>query len=251
MMSKRAQLMENYEDAYFALLMDAVAQEEGERYFFENQELLENPNAELPLDITKRTLSSISHVWRKKRRQTVFRSTKRLLNCAAIMIALVSVLFTTAFAVSSELRIATVNLILTVTDEYTQFSMFDNTQSREDVPSAEHNAEYFDSLEIGWLPAGYEYVDGEYNSWVGFQNNTGHSIIINIHIGHGIANVDTENADEIEEVKINGNSGLCILKDERVQIYIANMEKSMYFEILANSIPVETVKEMAEQISFI
>lgn len=47
-MSRYEQLLEDYEDAYFALLMDKVAKQEGERLEQLNQELIEDPNFEVP-----------------------------------------------------------------------------------------------------------------------------------------------------------------------------------------------------------
>ena len=45
-MRRYEQLLEDYEDAYFALLMDQVAKQEGERLEQQNQELIEDPNFE-------------------------------------------------------------------------------------------------------------------------------------------------------------------------------------------------------------
>ena len=47
-MRRYEQLLEDYEDAYFALLMDKVAKQEGERLEHLNQELIEDPNFEVP-----------------------------------------------------------------------------------------------------------------------------------------------------------------------------------------------------------
>ena len=47
-MRRYEQLLEDYEDAYFALLMDQVAKQEGERLEQQNQELIEDPNFEVP-----------------------------------------------------------------------------------------------------------------------------------------------------------------------------------------------------------
>ena len=42
-MRRYEQLLEDYEDAYFALLMDKVAKQEGERLEHLNHELFEDP----------------------------------------------------------------------------------------------------------------------------------------------------------------------------------------------------------------
>lgn len=47
-MTKREQLIEQYEDALFALLMDSVAEEEGKKAIELNERLKADPEAEVP-----------------------------------------------------------------------------------------------------------------------------------------------------------------------------------------------------------
>ena len=49
-MTKREQLIEQYEDALFALLMDSVAEEEGKKAIELNERLKADPEAEVPAE---------------------------------------------------------------------------------------------------------------------------------------------------------------------------------------------------------
>ena len=59
-MTRHERLLENYEDAYFALLMEDVAQMEGARLDQLNMELQNDPHAAVPEGLTKRCLKTIN-----------------------------------------------------------------------------------------------------------------------------------------------------------------------------------------------
>ena len=58
-MTRHERLLENYEDAYFALLMEDVAQMEGARLDQLNMELQNDPHAAVPEGLTKRCLKTM------------------------------------------------------------------------------------------------------------------------------------------------------------------------------------------------
>ena len=59
-MTRHERLLENYEDAYFALLMEDVAQVEGARLDQLNMELQNDPHTAVPEELTKRCLRTIN-----------------------------------------------------------------------------------------------------------------------------------------------------------------------------------------------
>ena len=58
-MTDHERLREQYEDALFALLMEGVAESEGEEALRLNEELKKDPNAEVPKDVQKRCEKTI------------------------------------------------------------------------------------------------------------------------------------------------------------------------------------------------
>ena len=58
-MDKRDQLQENYEDALLALILEQNMEAEGQRLSEENQRLLQDPEAAVPVDISKRCIKAI------------------------------------------------------------------------------------------------------------------------------------------------------------------------------------------------
>ena len=47
-MNRHKQLLENYENALFSLMIEQVSQKEGELYLQENELLMQNPESDVP-----------------------------------------------------------------------------------------------------------------------------------------------------------------------------------------------------------
>ena len=58
-MTQKEQLWENYEDAVFAILMDAVAEQEGEKGLQLMEELEHDPSAQVPEEVQRRAEKTI------------------------------------------------------------------------------------------------------------------------------------------------------------------------------------------------
>ena len=74
-MTRREELQEAYEDAMFALLMDYVAESQGEKALEENRVLQEDPDAEVPQEVRRACLKEIHRAFRKKSARSVGRIT--------------------------------------------------------------------------------------------------------------------------------------------------------------------------------
>ena len=136
-MTRREKLEEQYEDAYFALLMDAVAEKEGARLEELNDQLNQDPGAAVPEEADRRCRKVIDQHFAAQRHSGYWRTTKRVLNRVAIVAAVMMLLFTTAFALSEDFRISTLNLLITVEERYTRLEMKnDNPDENLDSQSA-------------------------------------------------------------------------------------------------------------------
>lgn len=250
-MTEHERLLEDFEDARFALLMEGVARKEGERLEALNEMLLENPEAAVPESVDKRCLEAIDRHFARERRRAGMRKTGKVLRLAAVVMAISVILFTTAFALSEDFRVATMNLMLTVTEKYTQFDIREHNGTKaQKTRDSRVGFEYFQNIDIQWLPEGFAYTEGEYDWYAGFEKETGEWIKILIYDGHGSLNVDTENADRVENISINGNEGLCILKDDYIHIVTTDLENNIYIDVIAsNELPEDDVKKFVENIS--
>ena len=72
-MTDRKRLLDNYEDALFALMMDELAEQEGQRLLEENERLKQDPAAAIPEDVDKRCLKTIKRTFARKHHMEVMR----------------------------------------------------------------------------------------------------------------------------------------------------------------------------------
>ena len=166
------------------------------------------------------------------------------------MIAISTLLFTSAFAISDEFRTATLNLVITANEKYTQLKMKQEDSPQESGNSmVTDNNEFFKNIRLAWLPDGYEYLSGEYDYQAIFANDENNWIIINRFDGTSTYNVDTEGAEIVEEIMINGNSGLRIVKNGQTHIALANTDKNIFIDICSSEhVPGEVVEKIAQNI---
>lgn len=250
-MTEYERLLEEFDDAYFALLMEGVARKEGERLEALNGLLRDNPEAAVPESVDKRCLETIDRHFARERRRAGLRKTGKVLRLAAVIMGISALLFTSAFALFEDFRVATLNLMLTVTERYTQFDIKSSDEDSRKVSSGSSpaSAQYFENAEIGWIPEGFECIECISDTRVRFGNEQGDYFTVYITPGSASVNVDTENPESLEQITINGNEGLCVVKYGEVSITLADLENYLYIGVYTSSgISVETAKKIAENI---
>lgn len=254
-MTRREELEEAYEDAYFELLMDEVAEMEGAYWEEVRKELENDPAAAMPESVERRCVQTIKRCFARQRRQKNLRIAKRVLNRIAVFVAMASVLFTTVLAVSEDARVAAANLLITVNERYTEFHMDpDGTHDKfENVPTDEIlDGDYFSKIRIGWLPEGFSYLNGIPDKMLTFENDKGLSIGIDYYKGISILQVDTEDADGTEYIKINGHQAMKVIKDGSTNIVLINEEKQCFVGVLtSDGIDPDVAIKIIENISFL
>ena len=189
-MTKREQLIEQYEDALFALLMDSVAEEEGKQALELNERLKADPAAEVP---------------------------------ESVMLLLV--LLTTAMAASEQLRLSILNVVIRTCEQYTEFTFEkEGNKDIEQVPQSastnqDANMTYYYDLGFEWIPEGYEvgdngWADGKKNRLVCIYDQEGHRIDVNVvqYSEKTIHKFDSEESRK-SNVEIQGYSATLYEKD--------------------------------------
>ena len=115
-MNRREQLIENYEDALFAVLMDKVAEEEGAKLREENRRLKEDPDAAVPEHVDAVARETIRKAFAGQKRRSALKTIGRVVNKVAVVVLICSVLFATAYAAFPEVQLRTLNLLIQSSD---------------------------------------------------------------------------------------------------------------------------------------
>lgn len=200
-------LKENLEDAEFALLMYRVSQAEGERLMLENVQLKHDDNFSIPPELDRAAKSTISKAFAMKDAKNVSKKIGSVLSKVAVVVLVFNVLVVTLFSTASAFRANVLNFVYETFDIATSITM--------DGTAGERNTESSLSS-LGWLPAGYELTNTTDWGTDGFiseyTNSEGLRIDFSCFPGNASTNVDTENAEIVEDVVINGNDGLYVKK---------------------------------------
>lgn len=252
----------------FALLMDDYIEKEGQRLREENERLKNDPAAAVPEDVRQRCIKTIRRECARKDRRTAGRVTLRVLNGIAVAVAICTLLFTTAFAVSPEFRATTLNLLMEVSSRYTTLRMSEDSGEQ---PTADENSSTTDSdqLLFGYrlpeIPDGFvvDYTDSSSaHSVIQYVNtNNEHSVIffcINKYAGDGSMIVDTEDS-QAEHILIHGYEGLLVEKQREfedydiheIHIVWGDTQQDTYIDVVCTELGREFALELAAAFEFV
>lgn len=244
-MTRHERLLDNYEDALFALLMEEAMEEEGIKLLEENERLKNDPGAASFADLDKRCIQAMNRAFRKERLSNAGHTAYRVFRQVAVFVLAAAVLFTTAFAASETVRVATLNFI--------SKAFFDHMEIRPgkaNPPVSEGNPLDF---EVGWLPEGFELLDSDKTSTSALEyytKSTGGTMMVSADIlnkGSFVA-IDTENA-EIENIIINGLQAQIITKDY-INIVIYIEEYDCVISVTGVDVSRGNLIKVAENITF-
>lgn len=235
-MNKQEQLQEQYEDALFALIMDKIATAEGQWAMEENERLKEDPSAAVPEELDKRCMQMIRRHFAKQQVYTVGHFTAKIMKRVVMAAGIAALMFTGAFAASETVRINTMNLIIEVFEDNTDFRFV--SRPVDSTPR----------ISVGWVPDGYVLEDQGQDSesvWYQYRKSESESLYIDCTTtsGAGIG-VDTENA-EIEYIEVKNLQAMLVEKDNRLQLIWTAENNSAFIQLIGIGIDQETLVRIA------
>ena len=211
-MTRREQLQDQYEDALFALLMDDLAWQEGERLLEENERLKHDPSADVPAEVTERCLKVINREFAKRNARKAGRISWNVFKRIVIAACVSMLLFSVAFAASETVRVNTLNLLIDVCDRYTDYR-FGGDTDEADITG-------FSGYEVEWLPEGMTLTDqnikSDYPNSIRKTYEGPNGEYLNVRLATltpaGVWSFDTEDA-VVEDITVNGWDASLITKD--------------------------------------
>ena len=219
-------LLERYEDALFALLMDELSVAEGKRLLEENERLNEDPAFEVPQQANQRCLRAISRHYSRQNLKTAGCFLGRLVNKIAVIILIGVLLFTTAFASSRTFRNMTLEFVTKVFESKTELRPTAYNISTESALGR--------ALFLGWLPDDFDLVSQTGNDrrvvYV-YQSDMGNQFEIHIIDGTStVVSIDTENA-LVESLEVQASTAILSEKDDIIQILWSLEDEALFVKI--------------------
>lgn len=238
-MKRAKELFEQYEDAYFAILMDRVANEEGRKAIELNRQLKEDSNAEVPETVRRSCEKTIRKAFAAQMRKKTGRNLWRALHTASILVLIIATTMTISFAAFPELRIAVVNMILETYETYTDFSF---EAENEVAPELE--------IALGWIPDGFVLSEDDSTlncAWKCLENVEGATIFVEKTTPNSIS-IDTEDA-QIEEIEIQGYEATLVTKGDEARVIWLNEDKNIVYFVDAEGVSVDLMLQVAKNVS--
>lgn len=248
-MTQRETLYANYEDALFTLMMDSVAQSEGERLLRENARLNQDPDAALPEPLLRRCLKTMDRAFSKQHRQAAGRAARKVIKFLPLVAVIIAMMAVLAYAAFPEFRADVLNLLVKHNTNSIDWSFEDGTGI--DAQSAVPESPTF-TVE---LPEGYVLMDYWSNSDTEqakylSQNDSDQSIIISIlHGSYTTTNTDIESADNYEQTLVQGYNAVLMVKDGVTNIVWGDPDIQCYVTLRVTGTDLGTAKQIAERIS--
>ena len=251
-MNRREKLIDNYEDALFAVLMDKVAEEEGAKLREENQRLKEDPSAEVPEHVDAVARQTIRKAYASQDRRSALHVARRVLNTVAVLVLICSALFATAYAAFPDVRVQTLNLLIQSSNVASKLSLVtgeeknsDFEQSPGSITLCGYSIPDLRSIDFAIVDQG----EDKHGGWIKFENNRGE--IVRIDIAKGDAEyVDTESTENTKELDIHGYQGLLIVKDNRITIAWSESDHEAHISIIFLNLNRGFAIQTAENILF-
>ncbi|MBQ3275478.1 MAG: hypothetical protein IJH47_00275 [Oscillospiraceae bacterium] len=137
--SHREELIEKYEDAMFALVMNDLMQADGVHWETENERLKQDDSSQVPTTMRETVFCAINHVFSKQTRRNNLRTARRIVVRVAVIFLIVFIALAVPFCTASAFRRGVLDLLIEKFEKETYVRV---------EPIAEAEAEFG----LPWLP---------------------------------------------------------------------------------------------------
>ncbi len=244
-MNEDERLYEQYEDAFFALLMNRVAEANGKKLMQKNEELLTDPDAAVPNRLSKRCLHTIEKSYRNVQIQKAAKKTLRTLNRVALWILIPLFMFVGVFAASETVRVKTLNFLITNFEFGTEFRI---ENSASTTPQQQSMTPIVDDC----IPSDYDLISQSSTSLSEnymYANDSASEVSIVIYSLEnfgGAITIDTEDA-EVWYNTIHNQSVMFVQKSDTYQAVWTDIEAQKMYVLSSSNTALDVVYGIVEK----
>ncbi|MBQ3256597.1 MAG: hypothetical protein IJA67_04185 [Oscillospiraceae bacterium] len=238
-MATRKELLEQYEDAQFALLMDEIMELQGEELRERSRQLKNDPAAAVPPEVRQRSIETIRTAYEERERGRKRHRIKTMVRTLLIAAVAATLLLG---SVSADFRMAAKNFIYELTELAAELMFV-----FEDDSAETHDGEIIMGYFIPALPDAFELIgsgDNVNSAWRKYKSDDGF-VMINIawDDGNGFTySTDAEHSETRNE-RINQFDVLVIESETRVQLILSDAAEQKHIEITSNVLSYDYLKK--------
>lgn len=244
-MTHHEKLVERYEDALFALMMEDVAETEGEKLQELNEQLKRDPSAEIPRELDERCIRTIRTEFGKKNFISARRGAVRVFRVISAATLIMMLLFTTAFAASPSFRAQTLTALVEMFDDHSEIRFSGTTNGAETH-----------KMSILWMPDGYQIGLEEFDESrmiIRAEGENGENLNVaatSISKSRSYS-FDTEGATE-EPATVQGNEATVYQMEtedgDKITVLWTDMEKGWIVRVTGYNISKEDMLRISESV---
>lgn len=241
-MNEKQMLYENYENAFFAIIINEATELDGKRLLEENEQLKRDPSAEISTSFRNRCLDTINKGLKSNKRKATKVTAKKIIRLLPL-VAIVAVFLTAiAYAAIPAFRTDVLNLLLEISTEEITWSFKSNEHS-----TFQPQGQQSFTLDI---PDGFYYAQGavdELSEYVEYRDEQDKYINVTVFKGMDTCTgTDFEDLDYVEEFQIQGNYAVLTVKGDTTSIAWAIPESAFCVYINTNAtLSYESMKQIA------
>jgi hypothetical protein len=235
-------LIENYEEAAFALMMDRKMQEDGEMLLQENERLASDPDFVLPGGMDERCLRLIRRNQEKQRYKNAYHKAGKIVSRVAVIFLVIAIAFAIPFCTVSAFRSSVLNLVI---------ETFDKGTTVKAVPEDGQYADPVIGNGPGWIPEGFslDYTEKSDSMLViKYTDSDEHKISYDEFPEAAGTAIDTEDADEIEQVTVSGSKAVLAVKKEQIVLLWTDSERNVVCKLSTVGINKDITMEIAKSV---
>mgnify|MGYP000983705358 FL=1 len=241
-------LLEDMDELRIRMALNSYMKEEGKALIEENKLLQEDPSFQPAEEARKNFHKRLNRYYYKKRAKSFLHASRRIIGkAAAVLFFLLAALSVPVFSIKA-VRTGVFNLILDVRDEYTGITMESDKDTDHSAPLKQSQDDIYAPVRI---PEGYRLTEsiGKNIKIYQYANEEG-GMITYEQGGQGSAiQIDTEDADSISTVIIQGTAGMLV---EKGDVITATWSDSKYIFVITASngnLSRETILDIAESVT--
>lgn len=230
--------------------MEDIIEYEGEKIEKECEQLRNAPEFSIPPEMDRRCLKTIARACQKKRYRQLGEKAYKALSTAAVIVLVVLVLFTSAYAAFPPVRTGVLNLLIEMSDFATTMRLEDNTSTDLMNEGEKSLGDYTYS----GIPNEFTLMSSNETSVSSmnyYENSFGAYICISILQGlNSLHNVNTENAASVSEITVAGYSGLLIVREDVTILSLADSYTGMFITVSSDCLDGEELIEIAHTFTY-
>jgi hypothetical protein len=244
-------LIEDYEQSLIKLALTSYAELDGKKLMQENEKLKVDSFYQPTEEAKRKFNKTINKYYHKQKMKEVFSISYKYLNKIAVFLIIVTVLLSVSIFTVEGVRIKVLNLIMNIQNGYTEIRL-DNDKENKNIIGNNLYINWDNAYAPTYIPNGYSIRNLTNNKnlkAIEYANKNGETILFQQLDEKGSANIDTEDADKVEKIVIQGCDGLLVNKDGLITV-IWNAE-SFILNTPTDNLQNEDVVKIAESVSLI